>query len=302
MRRAGLPRQRPPIICYNIAHNVGFSFGRQGPRFEAGSRAARNCRPIAAVVGERAPEAQQRGAPQVPDAFPALQPCDIDDIGRVWLREGTSDIAVLEQIFRSEEFNISTAPQFAWIRAAYDRMLAAGDTPLIVDCGANIGLSALYFALHLPKARIVGIEPARDNVELARRNTARNPLIEIIEAAVSDRPGRLEIVDPAAEKFAYRVREAGAESGGAVEAITIGALMQRYGAGRNLIVKVDIEGGERELFRSGTGWLDHTDLLIVETHDWLFPGQRTSSTLFSAIAGREFEVIQKGEYISFFFV
>lgn len=238
----------------------------------------------------------------MPDAFPALQPCDIDDIGRVWLREGTSDIAVLEQIFRSEEFNISTAPQFAWIRAAYDRMLAAGDTPLIVDCGANIGLSALYFALHLPKARIVGIEPARDNVELARRNTARNPLIEIIEAAVSDRPGRLEIVDPAAEKFAYRVREAGAESGGAVEAITIGALMQRYGAGRNLIVKVDIEGGERELFRSGTGWLDHTDLLIVETHDWLFPGQRTSSTLFSAIAGREFEVIQKGEYISFFFV
>jgi FkbM family methyltransferase len=47
-------------------------------------------------------------------------------------------------------------------------------------------LSALYFASHLPKARIVGIEPARDNVELARKNTAANPLIEIIEAAVHD--------------------------------------------------------------------------------------------------------------------
>ena len=118
--------------------------------------------------------------------LPALRPVDVEGIGGVWVREGTSDHAVLDQIFYTEEFNISTAPQFAWIRAAYDGMLAAGETPFIVDCGANIGLSALYFASHLPKAKIVGIEPARDNVELARRNTAPNPLIEIIEAGVHD--------------------------------------------------------------------------------------------------------------------
>lgn len=237
----------------------------------------------------------------MPDASPALRPVDIDGIGRVWIREGTSDYAVLEQIFRTEEFNISTAPQFAWIRAAYDRMLMAGEAPLVVDCGANIGLSALYFASHLPKARIVGIEPAQDNVELARKNTGHNPLIEIVEAAVHDQPTTLELVDPQAEKFAYQVREARARTATSVEAVTIEALMQKHDARRNLIVKVDIEGGEHTLFRSNTGWLDHTDLLIVETHDWLFPGQGTSRTLFSAIAGRKFEVIQKGEYISFFF-
>jgi hypothetical protein len=77
--------------------------------------------------------------------------------------------------------------------------------------------------------------------------------------------------------------------------------MQRHSAKRNLIVKVDIEGGEEALFRSNIDWLDRTDLLIAETHDWLFPGQGTSRTLFSAIAGRNFEVIQKGEFISFFF-
>lgn len=237
----------------------------------------------------------------MPETSPVLTAVDIDHIGRVWLREGTSDIAVLEQIFRTEEFNISTAPQFAWIRAAYDGMLAAGETPLVVDCGANIGLSCLYFAHHLPKARIVGIEPARDNCEVARRNTSHNPLIEIIEAAVYDRAAVLEIADPGAEKFAYRVQEARARPPAAVEALTIGEIMRRHGAGRNLIVKVDVEGGELALFRSNTGWLDHTHLLIAETHDWLFPGQGTSATMFSAIAGRKFEVIQKGEYISFFF-
>lgn len=232
---------------------------------------------------------------------PSLRSVDVEHIGRVWLREGTSDQAVLDQILYTEEFNISTAPQFAWIRAAYEAALAAGDTPLIVDCGVNIGLSALYFAKHLPQARIIGIEPAHDNVQLARRNCGHNPLIEIVEAAVSDDGRPLEIADPQAEKFAYRMQEARADSASLVAGITIPALMQRYGARRNLIVKVDIEGGEFALFRSNTGWLDHTDLLIAETHDWLFPGQGTSSTLFQAVAGRTFEVIQKGEYISFFF-
>jgi FkbM family methyltransferase len=180
-------------------------------------------------------------------------------------------------------------------------LLKTGETPLIVDCGANIGLSALYFALHLPKAKIVGIEPAWDNVAIARMNTAHNPLIEIVEAAVYNEMTSLELANPEAEKFAYQIRESNKQTGTAVTAVTIDALMRRYGATRNLIVKVDIEGGEDALFRSNTDWLDHTDLLIVETHDWLFPGQGTSSSLFKAIAGRKFEVIHKGEYISFFF-
>ncbi len=232
---------------------------------------------------------------------PTLRQIDVDRVGPVFIREGTSDYAVYEQIFCTEEFNISTAPQFSWIRESYNRLIAAGETPLVVDCGANIGLSALYFALHLPAARIVGIEPAQDNAELARRNTRHNPLIDIVEAAVHDREIGLELVDPHAEKFAYRVREAQAGAPGAIAAVTIDGLMQRYGATRNLIVKVDIEGAEDTLFRSNTGWLDRTDLLIAETHDWLFPGQGTSQSLFKAIAGRRFEVIQKGEYISFFF-
>jgi len=230
-----------------------------------------------------------------------LRAVDLDHIGQVWLREGTSDFAVFEQIFRTEEFNISTAPQFAWIRAAYDDLLKAGEVPLVIDCGANIGLSALYFASHLPKAKIVVIEPTPDNVELARKNTGENPLIEIIQAAVHDEAAALEFVDLDAEKFAYRVRPAIARTATTIDAVTIDAVMQRHAANRNLIVKVDIEGGEEALFRSNTDWLDRTSLLIVETHDWLFPGQGTSRTLFSAIAGRNFEVIQKGEYISFFF-
>lgn len=231
---------------------------------------------------------------------PALRSVDIDRIGRVWLREGTSDQAVLDQILFSEEFNISTAPQFSWIQAAYEAQLAGGETPLIIDCGANIGLSCLYFAKHLPKARIIGIEPAADNVAIARMNTAHHPMIEIVEAAVNDTAVPLRIANPDAEKFAYRTEE-GSGAGLTVPGVTISDLMARTGARRCLIVKVDIEGAELQLFRSNTQWLDGTGLLIAETHDWLFPGQGTSRTLFKALEGRNFEVNQRGEYISFFF-
>lgn len=242
--------------------------------------------------------------PDFAEGFHSIHSADIEHVGRVWLRDGTSDPYVFNQIFQTEEFNISTAPQFAWVRAAYDRTLAAGEVPLVIDCGANIGLSSLYFAKHLPKARIVGIEPEPENVALARRNTQSHPLIEIVEAAVSDQAGSMHLVNPEAEKYAYQVREAGDRGdrdSPLIEALTIDTIMQRSGARRNLIVKVDIEGGEQALFRSNVGWLDHTDLLIIETHDWLFPGEGTSQPLFAAIAGRKFEVIQKGEYISFFF-
>eukprot|EP01041_Mallomonas_annulata_P036011 gene36011-59042_t len=66
--------------------------------------------------------------------------------------------------------------------------------------------------------RIVGIEPARDNAQLARKNTQHNPLIEIVEAAVYARETGLALVDPHAEKFAYRVQEAQAGEQGTIAA------------------------------------------------------------------------------------
>lgn len=232
---------------------------------------------------------------------PTFRTVDCPPFGRVVVRDGTSDQAVLEQIFQTEEFNFSTAPQFDWIRAAYDAKLARGETPLVIDCGANNGLTCLWYAQHLPKARIVGIEPSADNVAIARQNTAQRPLVEILEAAVNDTPGRLVIANPDAEAFAFITTDAAAGASGGVDAVTIDGLLERYGAERALIVKVDIEGAEHALFRSNLNWLDRVDLLTVETHDWLFPGKGTSATLFQAIAGRTFEVIHKGEYLSFFF-
>jgi FkbM family methyltransferase len=41
--------------------------------------------------------------------------------------------------------------------------LRHGQTPLILDLGANIGASAVWFAVRYPAAHIVAFEPHPDN-------------------------------------------------------------------------------------------------------------------------------------------
>jgi FkbM family methyltransferase len=230
-----------------------------------------------------------------------LREVGLKGLGRVYIREGTTDGEVLKKIFETTELNVMASKQYGWVKGKYDKMVGSGEVPLIIDCGANIGLSSLFLSSVLPKARVLAIEPEQSNVQLAIRNTAGRGNIEIIEAAVHDRAVALEIADANAEKWAFQVREAGSDStASTVKSVTINSLMQQYSADRILIVKVDIEGAEHALFRSNIEWLDRTELLIIETHDWLFPGQGISRNLFTALAGRRFELLQNGENMFFF--
>jgi len=38
------------------------------------------------------------------------------------------------------------------------------------------------------------------------------------------------------------------------------------------LIKIDIEGSEKEVFKNNTDWLKRTELLIIELHDELAPG------------------------------
>lgn len=50
------------------------------------------------------------------------------------------------------------------------RFASESDRPLIIDCGANIGLSVLYFAKLYPNARIIAFEPDAQNFSLLQKN------------------------------------------------------------------------------------------------------------------------------------
>ncbi len=217
--------------------------------------------------------------------------------GPIWLRPNSSDIETFLQVFAEGQYDFARFPQQQKVWDEYRAALKRGETPLIVDCGANIGLSAVWFANLFPEARIVAVEPAADNIDLMRRNLAAYPNAEIVAGGVWDRQTQLSIVDRNVLPWAYQVDDQGPGETGGVQSHTIAEIA---GDRPILVMKVDIEGSESALFRSNTGWLDKTGLLIIELHDEKLPGQKTSRNFFQRIAKNNFEFAISGENALFF--
>lgn len=68
--------------------------------------------------------------------------------------------------------------------------------------------------------------------------------------------------------------------------------------GELLIVKVDIEGFELDLFSQNTDWIAQAFTIIVEPYDWMLPGTGSSKTMQQAIIGEDRELLVMGENLA----
>jgi FkbM family methyltransferase len=210
-------------------------------------------------------------------------------------RRWTSDEGVALQIFGARDYDVTKLPRFADLKSFLDRIHRRGQRPLIIDAGANIGLSSVFFAMHFPTALVVAVEPEGKNFDVLCMNAARFN-IECLKAALSSQTGRARVTDPGRGDWGYQTEPA---ADGDVPSVTIDSLYQRYAKDRIVpfIVKIDIEGGEKDLFGLNTEWIRETPLLIVELHDWLFPKSGTSGPFLRSIAGLDRDFLQKSENV-----
>jgi len=67
-------------------------------------------------------------------------------------------------------------------------------SPLILDCGANIGMSVLYFKKLYPRSRVIAFEPHPETFKLLERNVQQNNLrdVQLVNAAIGDSTGEME--------------------------------------------------------------------------------------------------------------
>jgi FkbM family methyltransferase len=216
-----------------------------------------------------------------------------------WLRAGTSDVTVFEQVFVDCEYDINSFPQARALRASYARMIADGRTPVILDCGANIGMAALWFKRQFPAATVVAIEPSPANYRILLRNLAGAPGAIAIPAAIWNLATQVRIVDETAEPWGFQVEPCDDERC-AIPTVTISQALQRVACGALLIVKIDIEGSEETLFADETEWLSEVPLLIIELHDWMLPWRRTSRNFLRAMSKLDYDMVQKGENLFWF--
>ena len=197
----------------------------------------------------------------------------------LFLRVPSSDVPTFEQVFINGEydFDVTSSPR------------------AIVDAGANIGLASVYFASKFPDARIVAVEPEESNLEILRRNIAPYPNITLVCGALWHENATIDLVDPGLGNWGFMVQAGdGAETYGpavhAVRGMTVDALMNEQGIDHIDILKIDIEGSEREVFRDPSAWIGAVDALIVELHDRMKPG--CSRSFYLGSGGFENEWLQ----------
>lgn len=198
-------------------------------------------------------------------------------------------------IFCREDYNLSRLAQWPSISGAYRRIVASGKVPLIVDCGANIGFSAVYFALMFPAASIVAIEPQPQNFARACAANSGFGRVRVIHAGVASDAGHARIVDPGMGSDAYQTE---ISESGDVRMVSIDSVLDEEGPSRTpLAVKIDIEGFESNLFRQNTGWIDRFAILVIELHDWMLPHQSNSRNFLKAISQYDRDFVYSNESI-----
>ena len=205
--------------------------------------------------------------------------------------------------FRPRSVDVHTFREI-FLRNEYDIKLPSTNSPtVIIDAGANIGFTTLFFAKKYPMATIFSLEPNQENFELLTRNTSRYPNIKPIQAALWDKIGTIEILDNGygARGFIVEETQGKERSANAIEsmkAITLESLVQEFKLNSIDILKMDIEGSEKEVFSGNyETWLSITKCLIIELHDRMKEG--CSQSVFKALSQYDFECSVKGENLVF---
>jgi FkbM family methyltransferase len=197
---------------------------------------------------------------------------------RLWFRPGTSDHAVFFQIFVHREYR------------CLDAMRGVN---LIIDCGANVGYTSVYFLNRFPRARVIAVEPDPDTFAILTANLAPYAARSraICSAVWSHSVGLVFSGNESGAEWAQSVRPPNGSESPNLVATDIGALLEESGAERISILKIDIEGAESAVFSSNyQNWIQRVDNLVIELH-----GEECRSIFEAAIASEKFAISQCGE-------
>jgi len=198
----------------------------------------------------------------------------------IYLRNNTSDIDTFYQIFYDKEYDI----KFNF------------EPKVIVDCGANIGLTSIFFKNRYPNATIIAIEPETSNYELLLKNTQQYTGIHCLKRGIWNNTTNLLVKDIGLGNWGFITEEVSFENEATIKAISIEKIMEQFGLDKIDILKIDIEGSEKELFEKNYGlWIPKVKVILAELHDGMKEG--CSMSFFTALLNYKFRMSTRGESV-----
>jgi len=189
----------------------------------------------------------------------------------VALRKATTDFKVFDEVFVEQAY--------AWCIAA----LPENPGPVaLVDLGANIGLSVLFLTRALEVAEIVAVEPDPDNFQLLSENLQRAGLANrttAIRAFAGAEHAFAELHDSGNGAWGMRM---GAPSNNGIPVLPLAEIAGVSKTGLPILLKCDIEGGERQLFQRIRDWGHLIRYIFLELHTEFLPADELFACLGSS--------------------
>lgn len=168
-----------------------------------------------------------------------------------------------------------------------------------IDIGANFGMHTLVMAQRVgPSGQVLAVEPVPGNLRLLRRNIALNRYhdrVRVLNCAISDlAPATIEMnVDSdALEPSASIVTKKREGVSLTVANQSLDAVISTLSAMRSCFVKIDVEGAELSVLRSGMFFLNRVrPKLLIEVHDYALPDfGESSATVYEFLTSHGFEI------------
>ncbi len=195
---------------------------------------------------------------------------------QIYLRTYSGDIDIFYEIFLGESYKTDGNKAGCFI----------------IDAGANIGLSTIYFLSKFGTAKLISIEPDPCNIEIFKLNLVKQIAsgdVELVEAGLANEDGEMFLTQPELKYNSKLVDKYYGDNSVAVKTVSLQNILNAKGISNIELIKIDIEGAEESLFSVNTTWLQTTGEIMIETHS-----EKTKEAVFAKLYANQF-VLQKSE-------
>jgi FkbM family methyltransferase len=185
-------------------------------------------------------------------------------------------------------FLVSGDPQDRYFRDFIPDGGSFGDAPIvvasrycsrdavIVDVGANIGISTLAFSNIAERGRVLAVEASPKNFNYLRANLEANRVTNVValNVAFSDAIGIVQLFEDPDFMAGSRIDATATathakDASVSVNATTLDLEFPRHGLGRLDLLKIDVEGHERQVLDGSVKTLErHRPVCVIEFNSY----------------------------------
>lgn len=170
---------------------------------------------------------------------------------KITFPDAASFIAIYDEIFERFNYDFDTENQ----------------TPFIIDCGANIGISTLFFKRRYPEATILAFEPDKEVYNYLQKNIeqVQDSRIILLNKGVWKEDAELEFMSDGSDAGSVVILEnSGNRRLNKITAVRLSPFMNR----EIDFLKIDIEGAELDVLKEIGDRLNLVKRIFIEYHSF----------------------------------